>query len=248
MCYPSMHCRWYPSMPCSRSPGGSAPGEVPGPGGSAPGGRGSAGGGGVVAVAFCCGLLLCPSGVVAFCPPRRPYQKATFNQKATTPEGHNSGLVETPPLEGYCCRRYASYWNAFLLGNVFKSTKIPSRTWKDDTIGIFTVRKRSCGKVMFLHLFVSHSIHRGGVHPLGRHPLRRPLQRTVRILLECILVLLKILEDISPFCGVTCTPVLNLWWCLSGFQSEGGFPACLLPHLQEMESSDSPLVTSWQPV
>ena len=21
-CYPSMHCRWYPSMPCSRSPGG----------------------------------------------------------------------------------------------------------------------------------------------------------------------------------------------------------------------------------
>ena len=20
-CYPSMHCRWYPSMPCSRSPG-----------------------------------------------------------------------------------------------------------------------------------------------------------------------------------------------------------------------------------
>ena len=22
VCYPSMHCRWYPSMPCSRSPGG----------------------------------------------------------------------------------------------------------------------------------------------------------------------------------------------------------------------------------
>ena len=21
-CYPGMHCRWYPSMPCSRSPGG----------------------------------------------------------------------------------------------------------------------------------------------------------------------------------------------------------------------------------
>ena len=27
-CYPSMHCRWYPSMPCSRSPGGS-PGPHP---------------------------------------------------------------------------------------------------------------------------------------------------------------------------------------------------------------------------
>ena len=27
---------------------------------------------------------------------------------------------------------------------------------------IFTVHKRSCGKVMFLHLSVSHSVHRGG--------------------------------------------------------------------------------------
>ena len=26
------------------------------------------------------------------------------------------GLVETPP-DGYCCGRYASYWNAFLFGN-----------------------------------------------------------------------------------------------------------------------------------
>ena len=25
LCYPSMHCRWYPSMPCSRSPGGCYP-------------------------------------------------------------------------------------------------------------------------------------------------------------------------------------------------------------------------------
>ena len=42
-CYPSMHCRWYPSMPCSRSPGrgacswgGSAPKGGSAPGGSAP--------------------------------------------------------------------------------------------------------------------------------------------------------------------------------------------------------------------
>ena len=68
----------------------------------------------------------------------------------------------------------------------------------------------SCGKVMFLHLSVILS--KGGVclsacwnrHPLGRNPLgqtppwtdtptpsRRLLQRTVRILLECILVFLK---------------------------------------------------------
>ena len=29
----------------------------------------------------------------------------------------------------------------------------------------FNVRKRSCWKVMFLHLSVSHSVHRGGVYP-----------------------------------------------------------------------------------
>ena len=44
---------------------------------------------------------------------------------------------------------------------------------------LFTVHKRSCGKVMFLHLSVSHSVHKGGVclsacwdtpPPPGRHP------------------------------------------------------------------------------
>ena len=47
---------------------------------------------------------------------------------------------------------------------------------------VVTVRKRSCGKVMFLHLSVSHSVH-GGVYlsacwdthtPPGRHPRGRP--------------------------------------------------------------------------
>ena len=85
--------------------------------------------------------------------------------------------------------------------------------------------QRSCGKVMFLHLSVSHSVHRVCVgqtpppedisqHALGQTPPwadisqhalgqtypsmhcdrpppppRRPLQWTVRILMECILVL-----------------------------------------------------------
>ena len=73
--------------------------------------------------------------------------------------------------------------------------------------------QRGCGKVVLLHLSVSHSVHcsEGGLyrHPLGRHPgadtplgrlplgrhppradspLRRLLHRTVRILLECYLV------------------------------------------------------------
>ena len=47
-----------------------------------------------------------------------------FNQKATAPEGllqsegqnrrpQQKAMTEGPP-DGYCCGRYASYWNAFL--------------------------------------------------------------------------------------------------------------------------------------
>ena len=56
------------------------------------------GGGGVgglhqaTVMAFWCGGL-----VMAFCPPPRPYQKATFNQKATKPEGHNRRPLPPPP-------------------------------------------------------------------------------------------------------------------------------------------------------
>ena len=78
-------------------------------------------------------------------------------------------------------------------------------------------RKRSCGKAMFSQECVKNSVRGGGdvhparqTHPLadpladippGRHPLadthpradtppsRQPLQQTVRILLECILVI-----------------------------------------------------------
>ena len=83
---------------------------------------------------------------------------------------------------------------------------------------IITVRNSSCGKIMFSQACVKNSVQGGvhplpprqtgrhplgrPPHPLGRHPppgrhlpppqgrslLRRPLQRTVRILLECILV------------------------------------------------------------
>ena len=62
---------------------------------------------------------------------------------------------------------------------------------------IITVRNCSCGRVMFLHLSVCHSVQREVYTPLGRHspcrhppgrhipwapppPIRRPLQRMVR--------------------------------------------------------------------
>ena len=90
----------------------------------------------------------------------------------------------------YCCGRYASYWNAFLLF-------------------LIIVYKQNSGKVMFLHLSLSHSVHVGGgvfpvhtgihtppswadtsrqtpprqtppgqTHPRQKPP-QRPLQRTV---------------------------------------------------------------------
>ena len=66
---------------------------------------------------------------------------------------------------------------------------------------------RGCAKVLFLHLSVSHSVHRRGLHPGGLYPagvcIQRGLGRTqphrilwdttinervVRVLQECILV------------------------------------------------------------
>ena len=109
------------------------------------------------------------------------------------------GGVETPQkADGYCCRRYVSYWNAFLL------------------LILFNYRpQQSCGQG-YVFTRVCDSVHRGvstSVHaPLGadtppeqtppseqtpppgsRHPPESRLQHTVnewpvRILLECILV------------------------------------------------------------
>ena len=101
-------------------------------------------------------------------------------------------------------------------------------------------RKRSCGKVMLLHLSVSHSVHSGRglpTHPcrqtwgegLGRpRGCRPPWMQTfpgyvnkwaVRILLECIPVLVLhyfnfffiiFVVHMSIF-GATDTPVLDFW-------------------------------------
>ena len=73
-----------------------------------------------------------------------------------------------------------------------------------------TVRKQSCGKVMFLHLSVilftevgvypsmhwarrvcvsQYALGGGVYHPSGQTP-PRPLQRRVHVILECILVII----------------------------------------------------------
>ena len=75
VCYPSMHCRWYPSIPCSRSPEGvSAPGACLLLGG---------------------GLLLWPSGLVAF------WLKTAFWYGLWGPEGHNRRPPHQAITEGH---------------------------------------------------------------------------------------------------------------------------------------------------
>ena len=121
VCYPSMHCRWYPSMPCSRSlmggvvsqhalqvsrptPKEEVEGDLAG-GSPGPHPRGKL------------------RGIWS-----RPTAKGDLVQAHTQGEswggsGWGGGVcsrvcacsrgVETP-RDGYCCGRYASYWNAFL--------------------------------------------------------------------------------------------------------------------------------------
>ena len=93
---------------------------------------------------------------------------------------------------------------------------------------IITACKQSCGKIMFLHPFVCYSVHKGRCTlslwtdnpPSGRHPPRQtppipPLQWTVRILLECILVffiqtdlVFNFISGLNPFSSVECVCVI----------------------------------------
>ena len=70
------------------------------PGGSPPG------------TPFCYGLLVWWPSVMAFWPPRRPYQKAAFNQKATKPEGHNRRPQQKAIAEGHTPQsRHPAPWS-----------------------------------------------------------------------------------------------------------------------------------------
>ena len=123
VCPRGMHCRWYPSMPCSRSRGGMVSQHAlqvsrPTPRGEVEG----SGWGGVSRPT--------PGGVPA---PRRGcllrgVSRPTLGEDACSrgsaprgvpaPGGACSGGLlpggSRPPYDGYCCGQYASYWNAFL--------------------------------------------------------------------------------------------------------------------------------------
>ena len=83
------------------------------------------------------------------------------------PPGRHPPLGGHPPRDCYCSARYVSYWNAFFL----------------DHCEDFYRPQEYSRKGNFLHLSVI--LFRGRGHACQE---RRPLQRTVWILLECILV------------------------------------------------------------
>ena len=100
--YISMPCRWYPSMPCSRSPGGVLSQHA-------------------LQVVSQHALHQVSKGGV-------PAPSGVTSSGRSAPGGVCSP-GRTPPIEadGYCCGRYASYWNAFLFtiqikGKCTKST------------------------------------------------------------------------------------------------------------------------------
>ena len=92
VCYPSMHCRWYPSMPCS---------------------------GGVLSkhALQVVSQHTLQWGVLS------QHALQVVSQHALQQGGGlllggacSRGVWRPPPkADGYCCGRYASYWNAFLL-------------------------------------------------------------------------------------------------------------------------------------
>ena len=118
----------------------------------------------------------------------------------------------------YTNRNLPLKWSFVVIKHTLNVNSKKGTRWNK---GISSARKRSFGKVMFLHLSVSHSVHgrvcpsmqwAGGVYPkadtpMGRHPprqtpllsrrpLRWPLKQAVHILLLCILIILILLIEV----------------------------------------------------
>ena len=139
---------------------------------------------------------------------------------------------------------------------------------------IFTVRNSSCGKLMFSQVCVKNSVHAGGaslwawgVYTSGHtprtdtHPTpppRWPLQRTVRILLECI-IKFKLMSNVTLLASVfiiliffTQVPVsftntnnayLNVQFCISGRQIV--FSYCTHIISQGVEWKIAAIILNW---
>ena len=105
------------------------------------------------------------------------------NSTCTNLAGRLAGELPSPTLPSQALKcSFWTYWS--ITRRHFKCIEVLAWFPLCKHIQIFTVHKRSCGKVMFLHLPVSQSVHGGVVclstcwdtHPpwadipLGRHP------------------------------------------------------------------------------
>ena len=123
--YPSMHCRWYPSMPCSRSPGVVSQHALqvsgPHPEGKL---RGSGQGGspgphprGELWEIWPGGCLQAHTQGFSRPTPGGVSRSTPGGVSRPTPGMSIPACTEADPPDGYCCSRYTSYRNAFLLSS-----------------------------------------------------------------------------------------------------------------------------------
>ena len=117
-CYPSMHCRWYPSMPCSRA-------------GGIPACLAAGWGGGIPACLADFQAHTQGGSLRGSDPGPQSRRKLRGIWSRPTPKGEVEGDLAKggggacsggvcsggglrSPRDGCCCGQYASYWNAFL--------------------------------------------------------------------------------------------------------------------------------------
>ena len=95
-------------------------------------------------------LLFCPQGGWGLLPGTVPSPGVPGLGGCLVLGGY---LVETHP-DGYCCRRYASYWNAFLFGEFFYKKSLLIR-WITKFLGSLPICKNK-PNYLFLFLFQAH--------------------------------------------------------------------------------------------
>ena len=67
-------------------------------------------------------LSVCPQGGCASVHAGIPPPGADTPWRRHPPAGTDTPLEQTPPADGYCCGRFASYWNAFLWISFIENT------------------------------------------------------------------------------------------------------------------------------
>ena len=109
--------------------------------------------------ARCSGHLSCHECPLPCMPPCMPLP---CTPPATHAPCHACPLPRTPPVDRQTSGKTLPSQTLYASGNN-TSVQIGTNRWPCAIQNIFTARKQCCGKVMFIHLSVSHSVQRWGV-------------------------------------------------------------------------------------